>query len=119
MIGHHQKKWDIYQQTVTDKIMELDNIRSQVKEAMIQGINEVLQGTEKEVTLHFVRPNDVVKYLDTVGWDGDNEMDTNGWSWDMWQYVSVNDVWYQIATDGYYQNSVEFSYDDDRNEEEL
>ena len=100
--------------------MELDNIRSQVKEAMIQGINEVLQGTENSVTLHFVRPNDVVTYLDTsFGCDSSDEIDTNGWSWDMWQYVSVNDVWYRLATDGYYQNSVTFSYDEDRNEEDL
>ena len=97
--------------------MELDNIRSQVKEAMIQGINEVLQGTEKSVTLHFVRPNDVVKYLEAVGCENSYDMETNGWSWDMWQSFEVNDVWYEITTDGYYQNSVTFSYDEESNKE--
>ena len=96
--------------------MELDKVRSEIKVAMIEGIKEVLSGSVESVRLHFVRPNDVVDYLETLGYDGTLEdMETNGWSWDMWVDVDVNGVWYTMSTDGHYNNWVDFSYGGTRN----
>lgn len=45
----------------------------------------MLQGKEKIGVLHYVRPNDYDSY----------DIETNGWQWDMWLDVSVDEIKHQ------------------------
>lgn len=90
-------------------MIDKDDIKSQVKQVMIDDIKFVLDGTIKSAQLLFVRPNDVIKYIESIGGEYDGEMDTNGRCWDYWLTVSLNDKNYQLSGDGYYENSPTFS----------
>lgn len=93
--------------------MELDKIRSEIKINMVEKIQDVLNKKVEEVSIHYVRPNDVIDYLEKLN-DGesiDTDFDSNGWSWDFWIRFEYKDQNYMLSGDGYYNNTVNFGID--------
>ena len=61
-----------------------------------------------DVELPFVRVGDITKFLTKeYGCETDN-FETNGWEWDFWLYVIIEDTKYCISGDGYYNPTIYF-----------
>ena len=94
-------------------MIDKDEIKSKVKEAMIQDIQSVLDGTIKQIGLLYVRPNDIIVYIESIGGKNNDDFETNGWQWDYWLTLTIDNKKYSISGDGYYGDTVYFSLDDD------
>lgn len=92
----------------------LKEIKKQIKDNLIDKVNDVLNGDEHNVQIHYARPNDVIEYLESLDDDKDIDVDfnSNSWTWDYWLTFSFNDKNYQISGDGYYTDSLNFSLND-------
>jgi hypothetical protein len=86
-------------------------IKAEILEEMASLIDQVISGKIDKAELYFVRPEDVNKYLETVGWidNGEKDIDTNGWEWDFWINYDVNNNKYILSGDGYYYDHVTFA----------
>lgn len=87
--------------------MEKSEVKKQVKEWMIESIQKVLTGEEKEVDLLYIRPNDVIEYIESLGGEF-GEFENNGWEWDYWVSITYQGKTYGISGDGYRENSASF-----------
>lgn len=91
----------------------LTEIEAYIQVCMIQGINKVINGEEKNVKLYYVRPDDVVTYLESIDLECDtDELEANGWQWDYWQKITFKDKNYTLSGDGYSDNHAKFSIDE-------
>lgn len=85
--------------------------KEQVKNWMIEDIQSVLKGEKIFVEILFVRPNDIIEYVRSVGGIDNHDFDTNGWQWDFWAYVYFEEKKYMLSGDGYFGNSITFGLD--------
>ncbi len=86
----------------------IKEVKSFVTRTMKTEINKVLSGEVDSVQLFGVRPAQVEKHLESKGIDTEHEMDTNGWQWDFWFTYNDGDESYELAGDGYYNQSLTF-----------
>ena len=93
--------------------MKKEDINVQVKLWMEEGIQKVLNGKVESIELPHARPGNVIKYLESIGCEDCDEMDTNGWQWDYWLTVRMKGNKYMLSGDGYYESSATFSLDKD------
>jgi hypothetical protein len=92
---------------------DIDEINAKIKENMVNKIIDVLNRKVENVSIPYVRPNDVITYLEKLN-DGesiDTDFDSNGWSWDFWIRFEYKDQNYILAGDGYYDKAVTLSID--------
>ena len=89
--------------------MNLEEIKAAVKANREKEILSVLNGEKDEASLLYTRLNDVIKFVESQGGSDDQNVDTNGWQWDYWAYVTHNNQKYMISGDGYYSDTCEFS----------
>jgi hypothetical protein len=93
--------------------MNIEEIRDFVLSEMEKKIKSVLDGEKTEVTLYYVRPNDVIRCVEKLGGKDEEEFDSNGWQWDYWLYFTYKDNRYSLGGDGYYSNHCTFSLDNE------
>ncbi len=89
--------------------MDEKEVKSFVKSNMVKNIDSVVKGEKNSVKILYVRPNDVIEYLESLGHNIDKDIDTNGWQWDYWITFDVEGNTYILSGDGYYYDSVQFS----------
>ena len=88
-------------------------VKQYVKSEMVSKIESVLEGKETSVRILYVRPNDVISYMVNKGHTYDDNIDTNGWSWDYWLSFEANGKSYTLGGDGYYNSTASFSLNED------
>ena len=93
--------------------MNKEDINVQVQKWLEEGIQKVLSGEVDTIELPHARPGNVITYLESIGCEDCDEMDTNGWQWDYWLRIEMNDKKYMLSGDGYYASSATFSLDKD------
>lgn len=80
-------------------------LRDLVYGLMVKGIREVIDGEIESFTSKLLYPNIVIEYmvlkLGAIHKDGET-FETNGWQWDWWDKVIVNEVTYNLSGSGYY-----------------
>ena len=86
-----------------------DELKKQVKDLMIQDIQSVINGEKENVSLLYTRPNDIIKYIKSLGGSSQDDFDTNGWQWDYWFNITLDGNKYSVSGDGYYSDSASFS----------
>ncbi len=89
----------------------ISEIERLIKEEMIKGIKDVMDNTLDSVKLPRVRPGDVLGYLTNelkLSVKG-QDMDTNGYTWDYWLTLNIDDVTYTLSGDGWYDETATFS----------
>lgn len=89
--------------------IKLETLREQIRQLMIESINQVINGTIDSIELPYIRPGDVIQYIVSIGGNDCENFDTNGWQWDYWMDVELNGKVYTLAGDGFYGNSANFS----------
>lgn len=74
-------------------------------------IENMLHANEvTEIEIPFLRPAHVVEVLEDLDKRGIiefkdlNEFDKNGWQWDYWMELQINEKPYTLKGDGYYHN---------------
>jgi hypothetical protein len=91
--------------------LDIEAIKKEATADMEAAIKSVVDGTKDSVEIHFLRPGAAISFLEKQYGCESNEMETNGWQWDFWYYVDINDKKYCLAGDGYYQTSMSFRID--------
>ena len=68
----------------------------------LQLIDSVLDGKVEEVDLELlITPASASSYLIDKGYEED-DMSTNGWQWDFWQYFTKDDKGFCLSGSGFY-----------------
>ena len=88
--------------------MEIEEIKKQIEKSMIEGIESVLSGEKSNVMLHYVRPAEVLSYIRKMHSLFKRDIDTNGWEWDYWIDLTIDDKKYMLSGDGYYHDHATF-----------
>jgi hypothetical protein len=90
--------------------MTTEEIKKEIEQRMIEGIQAVLQGKQDEADLLYCRPADVERYLVSIGVQSPlDEFETNGWQWDYWAKIIIGENTYMLCGDGYYGDGATFS----------
>ncbi len=84
--------------------MNKKDVEKQVIKWMEEDIQSVLSGKVKTIELLYVRPNDIISYINTLDKILIN-FDSNGYQWDYWIIFTYNNKNYKLTGDGYYNNS--------------
>lgn len=81
-------------------------LKDEIKLAMQDDIDMFFDNDENIVTLRFVRPNEVISYIEKkFGVQLDWEQDQNGWQHDYWITFKLDGQKYMLAGDSHYQDS--------------
>lgn len=83
-------------------------IQEAVKAHMVNNIQSVIEGDQKSVQLFFVRPSDVVDYIEELGGEWEEYLNPNGWSWDYSTTFELNEETYSLSGDGFASDSALF-----------
>lgn len=89
-------------------MITISEIEEAVKAHMKNNIQSVIEGDQKSVQLFYVRPSDVVDYMEELGGEWDEDLNPNGWSWDYWTKFTLNDETYTLSGDGFASDSALF-----------
>lgn len=90
--------------------MDILKLKELVNEEMKKNVDAVISGDKPYAHLLYTKPNDVIVYLKSIGYDVSNhDIDTNGWQWDYWINFEINNKKYMLSGDGFYQDSATFS----------
>lgn len=89
--------------------MKENEVKEYIKQSMIDNINSVLDGKTEIVELLYVRPYDVISYMESIGGLYEEGIETNGWEWDYWFTIEYKDKKFSCCGDGYYRNTASFS----------
>lgn len=77
-------------------------------EDMQKNVDKVLSGEINTIDLYYVRPNDVISYLETIQEQNYlDDMEQNGWSFDFWITFWMDgkeDKKFVLSGDGIYYN---------------
>jgi hypothetical protein len=87
----------------------MEEIKNKVRELMIRNIQKVLTGEVKSIDLLFCKPNDVISYIESIGGEDLDDLESNGWQWDFWNNVKYDGLIYTMSGDGYYSDTMQFS----------
>ena len=87
-----------------------EHIHEQIITEMKENIQQLLNGKTDTIVLEYVRPDDVIVYLENLtGEDVEySDMECNGWQFDFWIPLEINDKKYILAGDGIYNNYLTF-----------
>jgi hypothetical protein len=95
-------------------MITIEEIEKAVKRHMKNNIQSVIEGDQDSVQLFFVRPGDIVEYIEELGGWFNDDIDVNGWSWDYNFKVELSDEHgenpqtFSVSGDGFYSNSALF-----------
>lgn len=88
--------------------LQKEQVKSQVKKWMEEGIQAVLDEKQTEADLLYCRPQDIIEYITSIGGENMENFNTNGWQWDYWFNVKVKGREYIVCGDGYYSDGATF-----------
>ena len=87
----------------------MNDLKLRVEEVMVEKIQSVLTGEVEVVELQFVKPNDVIKYVESVGGKFDNDFDSNSGDLKYWLNLEYNGRDFDLVGDGFSSESSKFS----------
>lgn len=86
-----------------------NDLEKRIRDLMIANIQLVLNDEVTTVDLLFCRPDDIITYIESIGGEDLDDLDTNSWQWDYWLRVTHKGNKYQVTGNGYYSNNASFS----------
>ena len=88
--------------------MTKSDLKKQVRELMIENIHKVLSQEIDYVELLYVRPNEFINYIESIGGELEKWEKPNGWEWDYSSIIKFKNVRYEFYGDGYRRSSMSF-----------
>ena len=84
--------------------MNQQEVKQFFVEEMKTKINSVISGDTLKEQLYYMRPNDIIVYLKSIGFSETIPIHTNGWECDYWICYDNGDLYLMIAGDLYFLN---------------
>lgn len=89
-------------------MITIEEIEKAVEAHMKSGILSVIDNDQESVQLWYIRPNDVLKFIEELGGTTEHNFETNGFSWDYDITMQLNREMYRLGGDGYYSHYAVF-----------
>ena len=84
--------------------LNLDKINTEIYEYANQLLYDYfIKKKHTTIILPHIRPAFIIQFLDNNGIKYTSESETNGWEWDYWIEITIDDTVHLLHGDGYYK----------------